>query len=91
MLKILFVTGEEYAATNVEKHIGIKEATKRTEDNGGELILKGEFNAKLAVREFDTVDPYFISFIRDRIQDSNTQHTNFFVIEGGGFINYKGE
>lgn len=92
MLKILFVTGEDYSAMNVEQHIGIKKAAKMTEDNGGEFIIKGDFNAMLAVREFDEVDPYFISFIKDRIQGkANTKHTNFFILEGGGFINYKGE
>ena len=87
-MKILFVTGDDFAAVSVEEEIGIEAAAKMTEENGGELILNKQFYAELMIREFGEVDPFFISFIRDRIEDSDHKKTtDFFILEGGGFMN----
>ena len=82
-MKILHVTGDDYAAMYVEDDIGVEKAVKMTLENGGKLKINNDDTyAVLTIREYKDVDPAFIEFIKDTIMDYDmSKHENFFVIK----------
>jgi 3D (Asp-Asp-Asp) domain-containing protein len=83
MTKFLFVTGDDYAAMHVENKLGVKEAAKLAEANGGtHTIGTDEVYAQLSIVQFGDVDPAFVAFVKDAFIDYDTlKHENFYVIE----------
>jgi hypothetical protein len=85
-MKILYVTGDDYAAMYVEDDLCVDKAVKMTEENGGKMtIANDEVYAELSILEFKDVDPAFVDFVKHKIMDYDmSKHENFFVIEGAG-------
>jgi hypothetical protein len=85
-MKILYVTGDDYAAMYVEDDLGVDKAVKMTEDNGGKMTIDNdEVYAELSILEFKDVDPDFVDFVKHKIMDYDmSKHENFFVIEEAG-------
>jgi hypothetical protein len=85
-MKILYVTGDDYAAMYVEDDLGVDKAVKMTEENGGKMtIANDEVYAELSILEFKDVDPAFVDFVKYTIMDYDmSKHENFFVIEEAG-------
>jgi hypothetical protein len=82
-MKILFVTGDEYSAMQINDEIGIAKAYEMTKENGGKLTIDDdETYAELSIIEFGEVDPKFVEFINDKMIDyDSSKHTDFFVID----------
>lgn len=82
-MKILYVTGDDYAAMYVEDDLGVDEAVKMTEENGGKItIANDEVYAELSILEFKDVDPAFVDFVKYKIMNYDmSKHINFFVIK----------
>ena len=80
---VLFITGEDYSAMEVEQEIGIEEAYKLTVKNGGKLTIDNEIlYADLSVLKFGDVDSTFITFIESELLDyDQSKSTNFYVID----------
>lgn len=83
ILKVLLVSGDGFAALNIEQEIGIEKAAKMTIENGGELEIYGDhYYALLRILEFGEVDPKFIDFVINEIQDyTKAKDKTFYVIE----------
>lgn len=82
-MRILYVYGDEYSALNVEQEIGIEEAAKLVEENGGQVAINNnEFYANLKILTFKEVDPEFVSFVQLNLLDYDASKSeNFYVIE----------
>lgn len=82
-MKILYVTGGDFAALDVSDNYGIDKAVKLAEVNGGSATIDEDgIYADITIQEFGRVDPKFVSFIFDNIQDySISKDTDFFVIK----------
>lgn len=82
-LKILYVTGDDYAAMYVEDDLGVDEAVKMVEENDGKItIANDEVYAELSIFEFKDVDPAFVDFVKHKIMNYDmSKHVNFFVIK----------
>jgi len=80
-MKLLLVSGEnDYAASSFEEMMTVPEAVKILED-GSEWIDEEE-GITGKIFEFGEVDPKFIGFVRDRVQDyDDAKHYNFYIIE----------
>ena len=77
-MKILLISGDDYAANTFENEMGVEEAKKLIEQ--GEKVESDEFSGE--VFEFGEVDEKFIDFIRNEIQDYDmSKHQNFYIIK----------
>ena len=77
-MKLIYVSGDDYAALEFENYF----KGKNVEEIIGRFIINdeehdGDFEIKLF--EFDEIDPKFIKFIRNEIQDyDDSKHSNFY-------------
>lgn len=83
-MKILRIYGEENSALLVVEDMGITEAAKLAEDNGGSFIIdkEDEYYAKLEIIEFGEVDPKFINFIvSNYMYEVGMNDDNFYILD----------
>ncbi len=83
-MKILYVTTDgDYGATNFETTgLSYEQTYEKALANGGLLMeeYEGE-NYIFRAYEFGDVDPKFIDFVRNEIQDyDDSKHKNFYVL-----------
>lgn len=78
-MKILYIYGDDdYAALDFDKEIGIEKARELWEKGQPLPLPEGVY---YKVQDFGDVDPKFIDFIRDKIQDyEDSKHSNFYTI-----------
>lgn len=83
-MKILVVDGEDFAANYVEEQMGLQEAYELAVANDGYVNteIEGYIELTLEVKEFGYVDPAFIKFIRDEIQNYDmSKDNNFYLVD----------
>lgn len=85
-MKILYVTGNDYSASNVKEKMGIEKAVKFAKDNGGSITVNNDeleiYDTDMTIFEFGEVDPRFVDFVLNELMDyDDSKHTNFYVIE----------
>lgn len=74
--RVLFVSGDDYAATQVEDDIGIKEAVRMVE--AGETFPDG---IEVEIKKFKgKIDPDFVQFMFDEMIDYDFAKTNCFYV-----------
>ena len=80
-MKVLWISGEDYAATDFEANHIAAEVAAQLEVGGGSKIFEGKdfyFHAELL--EFEDVDPKFVEFVHHTVQDYDTKKgSNFYV------------
>lgn len=89
-MKLIYVTGEyDYGALMFDQSIDNKEFTleevasdMKAGDSKSVLVRNGEDCVDVKMYEFGDVDPKFIEFIRNTVQDyDDSKHQNFYIIE----------
>lgn len=88
-MKIIYVYGgDDYGAMFFEQQYGtddesLNRAIKNIEANNGKLTVYGEeINYVAEVLEFGEIDPKFVDFIKNNIQDyDDSKHTNFYLVK----------
>lgn len=74
-MKLIYVSGDDSAALEFENYFKGKNVKEIIERFGEEH--DGDFELELF--EFDEIDPKFIKFIRNEIQDyDDSKHSNFY-------------
>lgn len=77
-MRVLFVTGEDFSAVEFENENKGKSVTEIIDN-----ISDYESDMwELSVYEFDSIDPKFIEFVRDNIQDYDQSKEQNFYVEG---------
>lgn len=88
MTKILLVSGDDdYAAMTFEQsNISVKEAYELAVEAGGRYETEiDETSVNFRAYEFGEIDPDFITFIGDNIQDyDHTKSTDFYTVPKEG-------
>jgi hypothetical protein len=81
-MKILFVSGEaDYAASLFEENYNLEDFKDMKDGEEKEIEIEGDI-VDLEVLQFGAVDPKFIEFISDRIQDyDHSKHFNYYILE----------
>jgi len=75
-MKVLFITGDDYAAKDFEFRASGVSVKEIIEDP---LSYDSDSIYDMDIIEFGEVDPKFVDFIRDRIQDYDlSKSTNFY-------------
>jgi hypothetical protein len=84
-MKILLITGDDYAACEFESTYNSKEFVEVNNMSVGQTInipMEEREDIYATLLEFGTVDREFIEFIKEDIQDYDDSKTvNFYVIE----------
>ena len=88
-MKLLLVNGDDYSALQFESSIyTVEEIIGLIEDKNEERLeeIKNELGyTDFQLFEFGEVDPKFIRFVRDNIQDYDTSKSENFYIIGEEF------
>ena len=86
MTKILSITGpDDYHALNFEQNFKLQDVVEKIEKENIDdyLVFEGdEYYFEATLLEFNNIDPLFIKFIKDMIQDYDSSlNTNFYLVE----------
>ncbi len=81
--KILFVSGDDYAAWEFEKSLyDFKEIWEKARKDPNNKYIIDDYYEIEALEFEDEIDEEFIKFIRNRVQDYDTmKHQNFYIVD----------
>jgi hypothetical protein len=85
-MRVLEVFGDDYAATGFEElrnnnKINPVEMWEKAKKEGQQVYEDDEFAFEWCAYEFGEVDPKFIDFVHDTMQDyDDSKHHNFYVL-----------
>lgn len=82
-MKILWITGDDFSASAFEEHHTVEEiASQLTVGAGTRSFEKEEYYFEAKLLEFGDVDPKFIEFVHEKVQDHDQKKDcNFYVVD----------
>lgn len=79
-MKLLHISGSDFAASEFENKFGGKKLKEVLESKEFEVFKQEDEYTEFQILEFNEIDPAFIKFIRNCVMDyDGSKHNNFYL------------